>query len=166
MLRWLADCDRPLARNSKRQGYYTQTFLRKRKGYRLVEAPLDRLKSMQRRILRGISNMTSAHPDSFAIVPGRDCRAGHAGKPIVIYYDLQNFFPSIPAARVHAIIRSTGYLVSVARPLTGLIITRSPPDTLAALSLVQRGLFAAPHLPQGAPNIPNIGEPGGAAPRS
>ena len=159
-LTWLADCDGRLARRTDRQGHYEQIWLAKRSGgRRLVEAPLPRLKAAQRRILRGILDRIPPHPDTFGFVKGRDCRAGaarHAGEEAVICCDLANFFPSIPAARVHAIFRTIGYSHGVARFLTGLTTTRTPPDLCAALPVAKRDRYRRPHLPQGAPTSPAL----------
>lgn len=160
-LDWFADCDGRLARpGADRFGHYTQTWLRKRRGgRRLVEAPLPRLKSLQRRILRGILDRVPVHPAAYGFVAGRNCvqAAGrHAGEAVVISLDLADFFSSVPAARVHAIFRTLGYPPAVARLLTGLTTVRTPQDVLAALAPAERQHWRAPHLPQGAPTSPAL----------
>lgn len=158
-LAWLADADGRLTRAGRR-GHYSQTWLRKRSGgLRLVEAPLARLKHVQRRILRGVLDPVPAHPDAFGFVRGRSCQQGaarHAGEQVVICCDLADFFPSVPASRVHALFRCLGYRTSVARVLTGLVTTRSPADCIDALAAAQRPYFRAAHLPQGAPTSPSL----------
>lgn len=158
-LQWLADCDGRLARSTEKQGHYSPLWLRKKNGLRLVEAPLPRLKAVQRRLLRDLLAKIPLHPDSFGFVPGRDCRghaSRHAGEQVVICLDLCDFFPSIRASRLHAIFRSIGYSPSVARLLTGLVTTRTAPDVAAALAVADRARWQAPHLPQGAPTSPAL----------
>ncbi|MEM9138377.1 MAG: reverse transcriptase family protein [Pseudomonadota bacterium] len=158
-LLWLADCDGRLARDLSRQGHYNQIFLKKRKGLRLVEAPLPRLKAVQRQILNSLLDKVPAHADATGFVRGRDCRTGaarHSGQAVVIRLDLAEFFPSIPSARIHAIFRTLGYPDQVARLLTGLTTTRTPADAVLALAPQQRAHHRAPHLPQGAPTSPAL----------
>ncbi|MEO1492747.1 MAG: reverse transcriptase family protein [Pseudomonadota bacterium] len=158
-LEWFADCHgRTVDADAPKLGHYTQTFLRKKGGgLRVVEAPRPRLKAIQRKILREVLNRVPAHPDSFGFVHGRNAQQGaarHVGEEIVISCDLADFFPSIPAARVHAIFRCLGYSHSVARLLTGLTTTRTPKDCAAALSDPEQ--WRQPHLPQGAPTSPAL----------
>ncbi|MEM7056404.1 MAG: reverse transcriptase family protein [Pseudomonadota bacterium] len=159
-LAWLADVDGRLARRTDRQGHYVQTWIPKRKGgHRLLEAPLPRLKALQKQILSGLLDLIPPHPHSFGFVKGRDCRtaaARHAGEDVVICVDLADFFPSVPARRVHAIFRTIGYSPSIARLLTGLVTTRTPSDLAAAMPFSERGTFTHPHLPQGAPTSPAL----------
>ncbi|MEM9059158.1 MAG: reverse transcriptase family protein [Pseudomonadota bacterium] len=159
-LYWFADCEDRRARDPDRRGHYTQIWLRKRGGgIRLVEAPLPRLKALQRRVLRELLDHVPPHPDSFGFVRGRDCRGAairHTGEDVVIRYDLRDFFPSVPARRVHAIFRTIGYGPSVARLLTGLVTTRSPADAVLSLEPNRRPEYRAAHLPQGAPTSPTL----------
>lgn len=69
--------------------------------------------------------------------------------------DLQDFFPSIGAARIQAFFRTAGYPESVANLLGGICATATPRDVLEE-SGVERDLYARPHLPQGAPSSPSI----------
>ena len=63
--------------------------------------------------------------------------------------DLQDFFPSIGAARIRALFRTVGYPEAVANLLTG-ICTHSTPRALGG------ALYTRPHLPQGAPTSPAL----------
>lgn len=158
-LGWYADCDGRLARRGPDHlRHYRETWLRKRSGgRRLVEAPLPRLKAIQRRILRGILDLVPVHPAAQGFVRGRDCRghaALHAAEDVVLTLDLKDFFPSVQAGRVHAMFRCLGYPSPVSRLLTGLVTTRTPPDVQASLPARDRHVWRAPHLPQGAPTSP------------
>lgn len=160
-LGWFADCHGRLARRGPDHlRHYRETWVRKRSGgKRLVEAPLPKLKAIQRRIMRGILDIVPVHPAATGFVKGRDCRdhaARHAAEDVVLTLDLKDFFPSVQAGRVHAIFRSLGYPPPVARCLTGLVTTRTPPDVVVSLPARHRQIWCAPHLPQGAPTSPAL----------
>jgi hypothetical protein len=85
----------------------------------------------------------------------------HASEFVVAATDLKEFFPSTPLMRVHALFRRFGYPWAVARLLTGLCSTTTPPHALARAAGIgedwgARRLYAAPHLPQGAPTSPAL----------
>jgi hypothetical protein len=89
----------------------------------------------------------------------------HAGRRIVIRFDLRSFFPSVRASRVHALFRTAGYPRDVARALTGLCTNRVPEDVWQMLPLEERArhdcqtnrhLYRTAHLPQGAPTSPAL----------
>jgi RNA-directed DNA polymerase len=92
---------------------------------------------------------------------GHSCRtfvAPHVGRHVVLRMDLSNFFPSIPAPRVHALFDALGYPEAVARTLTALCTNAVP------MSVARRGAptwldakrLGVPHLPQGAPTSPAL----------
>jgi hypothetical protein len=82
----------------------------------------------------------------------------------VVKFDLADFFPSVPAARVCRIFRSVGYPEPVARLLTGLCTTRTPADvwdarphpSLDGSEHATRLRLSNRHLPQGAPTSPAL----------
>src|SRR5262249_4465316 len=84
------------------------------------------------------------------------------GWDIVLRFDLRDFFPSVPASRVHALFRRVGYPRSVARVLTSLCTNVVPQDVweghpendLRDRSKCPR--LRSPHLPQGAPTSPAL----------
>src|SRR5947209_19928454 len=84
--------------------------------------------------------------------------APHVGRRIVLRFDLRDFFPSIPSSRVHALFRTIGYPVVVARLLTGLCTNAVPEDVWGpgAGDWRQRRHYRYPHLPQGAPTSPAL----------
>ena len=159
-LDWFADCQGRLARPDQQKfAHYTHQWIPKRSGRRLLEAPRPKLKAIQRRILREVLDPVPTHPDAFGFVTGRNClghAARHAGEQVVVTVDLADFFPSVPARRVHGIFRSLGYPHAIARLLTGLCTTRTPGDVVAALPAQDRQFWRATHLPQGAPTSPAL----------
>lgn len=100
-----------------------------RGGLRLIEAPLPRLKAVQRQLLRQLLAWVPPHEAAQAFVPGRGVAshaALHAGQPFVAAFDLRDFFHAIGAARVQALWRTLGYPEGTARALTALTTTRTP----------------------------------------
>src|SRR6266446_1133297 len=79
---------------------------------------------------------------------------------MVLHFDLRDFFPSVRAARVHAVFRTAGYPVPVARLLTGLCTNVVPSDVWRAApgegNRQPWSLYRFPHLPQGAPSSPAL----------
>ncbi|MEM7684269.1 MAG: reverse transcriptase domain-containing protein, partial [Pseudomonadota bacterium] len=135
-LDWFADCAGRLARQGPDHlRHYNELWLRKRSGgKRLVEAPLQKLKRLQRKIQDELLAHLPVHRAAYGFVRGRGCRghaALHAGEDVVVTLDLKDFFASVQAGRVHAIFRCLGYPAAVARLLTGLVTTQTPPEVLA-----------------------------------
>jgi RNA-directed DNA polymerase len=166
-LDWLADVRGLTVKQSsgKLRHYVCRWQPRRRGRFRLVESPKPRLKAIQRRILRDILAHIPPHADVHGFRAGRSIlsyAAPHVGRGIVLRFDLRDFFPTVPTARVHALFRTTGYPDEVARMLTGLCTSRIPlevweqrPDPResdAPLGDRLRG----PHLPQGAPTSPAL----------
>jgi hypothetical protein len=148
---------------------------KRRGGYRLVEAPKPRLKALQQRVLHEILDHVPAHVAAHGFVRGRSaltCARAHAGRAVLLRLDLEEFFPSLGAARIFGIFRGLGYPETVARALTGLCTLETPSSVLdkvprpsfaeqydaaaiAARSRARRRLRAR-HLPQGAPTSPAL----------
>ncbi|MDP5239733.1 reverse transcriptase family protein [Uliginosibacterium sp. 31-16] len=136
-------------------------------GQRLIESPKPLLRSVQRKILRGMLDKVPVHAAAHGCVPGRSIVSNahiHAGTPLVLKLDLRDFFTSIPAARIHALFRSLGYPLEVARYLTALTTHATAPAALRAQPqeslcscVAKRATRASQeawrqrHLPQGAP---------------
>lgn len=132
---------------------------KKTNGIRVIEAPKQVLKSLQRQILRGILDKIPSHGDTFGFVKGRNCldaAARHTGEKVVICFDLQDFFPSIGSGRIFGLFRCLGYPINVARHLTALCTTTTPPRILERLSPGERLGYRSPHLPQGSPASPSL----------
>lgn len=138
---------------------------KRRGGLRLIEAPLPRLRGLQRRLLDGLLHALPCHEAAHGFVPGRNVAshaAGHVGQDVVIRFDLQDFFPSVGRARVAAIFRTLGYSDGIVERLTTLCTARTPAMVRERLredgSVDFNGAkrLASPHLPQGAPTSPAL----------
>src|SRR5262249_33083516 len=86
--------------------------------------------------------------------------APHAGRRIVLRFDLCDFFPAVRRARVHALFRTAAYPTPVARLLTGLCTNVVPADVLHAVPRTGNRsaplVYTAAHLAQGAPTSPAL----------
>jgi RNA-directed DNA polymerase len=171
-LAWLADV-RGLERRvgDPRLRHYVYAW-RPRAGAppRPIAQPKHRLKTIQRRILREILDRIPAHDAAHGFVRGRSARthaALHVARGSVMRMDLEDFFASVPAARVYGVFRTAGYPEAVAHTLTALCVTVIPHAEWAALprpqdpALIGRHhrlgrRLATPHLPQGAPTSPAL----------
>lgn len=129
--------------------------------FRLIESPKVLLKFAQRQVLRKILHAIPPHEAARGFTPGcsvRDFVEPHTGKALLVRFDLEDFFPSITAARVLQIFLTAGYPESVARALTRLSTHAAPPSILEEkpLDWPERRRLATPHLPQGAPTSPAL----------
>jgi hypothetical protein len=134
---------------------------------RLLEAPLPRMRTVQRTVLDRVVGLVPAHPAAHGFVPGRGVTTAvrpHAGAPVLVCLDLAAFFASVTAGRVYGVLRSAGYPEPVAHSLTGLcttatpvaVIARMPPGGPAEQRFGLRRLLARAHLPAGAPTSPAL----------
>jgi RNA-directed DNA polymerase len=139
---------------------------------RLIEAPKDRLKLIQRRLLRDVLSVVPVSGIAHGYVAGRSALSAadqHVGAEVLVQVDLASFFPSVGFGRVRAIFDALGYPPGVARDLAGLTTTATPlpvlrsrpmPASPTASQLSDRfhadGRLASPHLPQGAPTSPAL----------
>jgi hypothetical protein len=167
-LDWL--CGRYRSAENPATGFprYALEWRRKRSGWRLLEKPMPKLKQVQRRLLHDFLQHLPPHEAVHSYRPGHsvaDFVRPHAGKRIVMRLDLCNFFPSIRAARVHALFTMLGYPRPVARTLTGLCTSVPDLDVLyhpavKDLSADERWqiwqTYCSAHLPQGAPTSPML----------
>ena len=170
-LLWFAD-ELGLTRHQhdQRLSHYDRRWLPKRSGgMRLVEAPKRWLKDLQRRILHELVDRIPPHEAAHGFRRRRGIlthAAAHAGRAVVLRMDLEDFFVSIPSARVAAVFHAAGYPLAVARVLTGLCTTYGPAErprgSPATAEEEVRALFrthrryAVRHLPQGAPTSPAL----------
>lgn len=158
---WRNDNPRP---NPLRNYHYR--WLNKRSGgLRLIEIPKVRLRVMQRQILQKLLDRVPPHQAAHGFSKGRSSvthAAEHAGKYVVIRMDIKDFFPNIPAARIHALFAKLGYSAPVARRLAGLCTHITPGVVLGEdhvkqhLNFAERQPFRSAHLPQGAPTSPAL----------
>jgi RNA-directed DNA polymerase len=138
---------------------------KRRGGWRLIETPEPHLKALQRRLLHGLLDTVPPHEAAFGFVRGRSVRehaAHHQGQPVVLAFDLRDFFGSIPASRVHALFATLGCPHEVARQLAALVTVATPEPWLRRLHEAgqiewhQLQRLRSPHLPQGAPTSPAL----------
>jgi hypothetical protein len=169
-LEWFADLKGFCRRSDhQRLGHYHYRLAPKRSGeLRLIESPKPRLKAVQRKILAEILERIPSHAAVHGFVKGRSIRsfvAPHTARRVVLRMDLRDFFPSIGRARIQAFFRTLGYPEPVADLLGGLCTTITPrsiwPHGANAsererMIQLQR-FYDRPHLPQGAPTSPALG---------
>ena len=126
---------------------------------RLLEAPKERLREVQRRMLRTVLDRVPPHAAAHGFVRGRSVHtfaAPHAGHEVVVRIDLRAFFPSVSQTRVRAVFDTLGYPTRVSRVLAGLCTTSTPPGVLAQLPFDAASRLRGAHLPQGAPTSPAL----------
>ncbi|MEN0066976.1 MAG: reverse transcriptase domain-containing protein [Myxococcota bacterium] len=124
---------------------------------RLLEAPKDQLRRVQRRLLRQILVLVPCHAAAHGFIEGRSVWTAaqpHAGEARLIRLDLRTFFPSIHRRRVVGVFTSMGFPREVAFLFGSLCTTRTPSSDLDASAPHLKGLYRDPHLPQGAPTSP------------
>ncbi|WIM99720.1 reverse transcriptase family protein [Actinoplanes oblitus] len=156
-LDWFAD-RREINRQARDEKlrHYRYRWLR----HRLIEAPKQRLRTMQRQVLDEILSAVPVHDGVHGFVPGRGVHtfaAAHAGHAVLVSLDLRAFFSSITAARIYGLFHGMGYPEPVAHALTALTTTSTPAQVLRAASDAHlAALLRRPHLPQGAPTSPAL----------
>jgi len=143
-----------------RQHYRYELLPKHTGGWRLLEVPEPYLRALQRKVLDRLLANVPPHEAACAYVRGRsvaDHARAHAGQGVILKFDLQDFFASVRAARVHATFATLGYSDAVARELAALCTTATPEPVLERLS-TEGGLARTQalrlrdaHLPQGAP---------------
>lgn len=147
--------------------HYRSHWTAKRGAPRLLEAPLPRVKAVQRTLLHRVLARFPVHDAAHGFVPGRSALTGawdHVQARTVVRFDLEGFFAAVPAARVFGLFRQTGYAEPVAHVLTGLVTHVTPFTVLRTMPAggspderhrLRRNLSRA-HLPQGAPTSPAL----------
>ncbi|XLZ70394.1 reverse transcriptase family protein [Massilia sp. SR12] len=165
-LDWFADQWRLGGKAQTPLQHYHYRWVPKRSGgWRLIEIPKQRLRRLQQKILHQLLDLVPPHPAAHGFRRGHSClthAALHAGQPAVIRMDLKDFFPSVQAARIHALFEKLGYPPNVAGTLARLCVNRAPHGVLrdrqgdTALLWSERQALTTPHLPQGAPSSPAL----------
>jgi RNA-directed DNA polymerase len=166
-LDWFADRWRVSAQSAATPlHHYSYKVVEKRDGRcRIVEVPKLRLRALQRKVLHGLLDRVPAHDAAHGFRRGRNTvtfAAPHAGKAVVIRFDLTDFFASVHEGRVYSTIRAFGYPLEVARALTALCTNRVPsgrllaPDVRDRIDWQERQRYRNRHLPQGAPTSPAL----------
>ena len=158
-LDWFADCQGREGRlPAGPLRHYTYRWLMSRSGKaRLLEVPKPRLKALQRRLVHELLERIPVHEAAHGYLRGHSVvtyTTPHVGRAIVLRLDLRQFFPSIRSSRVHALFRTAGYPVAVARRLTGLCTNVVPDEVWREQGGKDGRIFSSRHLPQGAPTSP------------
>jgi len=108
----------------KKDNHYHRFYIAKSNGgRRLISAPTDDLKSVQRNILRNILERVPIHSSANGFRRERSILTNaenHVGQEIVIKIDIKDFFPSITFERVKGVYINLGYPERVADALTRL----------------------------------------------
>jgi RNA-directed DNA polymerase len=142
------------------QHYRCELLAKRTGGWRLLEVPEPYLRELQRRVLERLLVQMPVHEAACAYVRGRsvtDHARAHVGQPVLLKFDLQDFFASVRASRVHAAFATLGYPEPVARVLARLCTTATPEPVLerlrteGGLTWMQAMRLRDAHLPQGAP---------------
>lgn len=171
-LDWFANAWRQPVGSAGLDHYHYRWLSKRSGGARLIEAPKENLRAIQRRILHGILDRVPVHEAATGCIKGRsvlDNARRHAGAPLLLKMDLRDFFVSIPARRIHALFRSLGYPTATARCLTGLTTHATPGHLLRQVPQAEypspeerrqrrqwAQQFRERHLPQGAPTSPAL----------
>ena len=169
---WLADPQRTVARGT---GHYQPIVRQKRAGrVRIILAPRQHLKAVQRWILRHILDRVDPHGAAHGFRRGRSIRSharGHVRKAVLVQCDLENWFHQFTYARVRTLFQRLGYGRPVARLLALLCtapVHEMTPGIVAATGLSTDAVVTATRqsaaaggtryalLPQGAPTSPTL----------
>ena len=160
-LAWLADVKglERTAADERLRNYRYSRHPRKAGPPRVIERPKQRLKEIQRWILRELLFWIPVHDAAHGFVRGRSAHthaAPHVGRHVVVRLDLEDFFAAVTAGRVYGIFRTAGYPEAVAHTLTGLCTNVVPDRESVAGHFRLARRLATPHLPQGAPTSPAL----------
>ena len=130
---------------------------------RLIEAPKQRLKVVQRWLLAEVLERIPPHEAAHGFRKARSVRSfthSHTGQTVLLKMDLKDFFPSIRPARVLHVFLTAGYPEPVAELLAGLCTTLTPSAVLHGVptehQAAVRRIYECRHLPQGAPTSPAL----------
>ena len=127
-------------------------------GYRLISAPMPKLKKVQHWVLEYVLNHVKVHDSAHGCVKERSIKTNaipHLGKAVVINQDFKNFFPSVTYNRIKGVFLTLGYSNQVATIFS--LICSEP--KIVDVSLLGENYFAQRgerFLPQGSPCSPAI----------
>lgn len=127
---------------------------------RTICAPKWQLRKIQQLLLRKLLEHVPVHPAAHGFVRGRSTVTNaqpHVGKPLILKFDLQDFFPTIHYYRVVGLYTSLGYSLVTGR-FSASDSSQDVAPMLARLCTYtsQPRAFGEGHLPQGAPTSPAI----------
>ncbi|MDY0128941.1 MAG: retron St85 family RNA-directed DNA polymerase [Methanosarcina vacuolata] len=109
--------------SKKDKGYTTFKLPKKNGGFREINAPSKKIKSVQRWILDNILYKLHLSDCAHGFVPGRSIITNasiHVNQDLVLGIDLKDFFPSINFKSVYHIFKSAGYTEKIAFSLADL----------------------------------------------
>ena len=120
--------------------HYRYRWIRKRGGAaRLIESPKPRMKAIQGASALELPDHVPTHPAAHGFSGAASILSCAAhGRPTFCLAWTCELFPSIVAARVLGIFLTLGYSEPVARSLTGLCTTWTPPQVFADYPLAKR----------------------------
>jgi RNA-directed DNA polymerase len=110
------------------------------RGMRAIASPAPHLLALQRQILRRLLARLRTHDAAMGFEPGRSIVTNalpHVGRPVVLRFDIRDFFSSTSAQHVQRFFQAIGWDQAAARRLTELCTWRGA-------------------LPQGAPTSPRL----------
>jgi retron-type reverse transcriptase len=155
-IRWLLSQRDPKTSTGKKFDHlYTNFEIPKKSGKtRLISAPADGLKRLQKSILLRLLNPIGAHESAYGFLQNKsivDNASPHVGRPIVINVDIQNCFPNVAwqlvlsalkrDLSVHVSDKSISFLVDVCTSNGGL-----PIGSPASPALLNRVLVNTDHI--------------------
>ncbi len=155
------------ARKTKR---YVQFTIPKKSGKpRTIHAPVKGLKSIQTCLNTILQEVYQPHEAATGFVPGKSILDGarrHLGKPFVYNLDLEDFFPSIPQARVWGRLKVAPFNLAgsaarlqIANIIAGLCCHSLPLKQPQSMVTPLGEIRSQTHrhvLPQGAPTSPTL----------
>lgn len=146
-------------RQRERVTHYLSFAIPKRNGgERLILAPKRQLKALQRQLNTLLVNKLPVSDAAHGFRAGRSIAtnaASHAGKPVVLKLDIQDFFPSLHVGRVRGLLIALGYSYPVAAGLAALM-TESVRQPVCVDGETFHVPVGARHAVQGAPTSPGL----------
>lgn len=145
-------------KHSKINHYKRFKVAKKSGGYRLISAPMPKLKKAQHFILEHILNQVETHPKAHGCVKRKSIVTNaelHVNKAVVINQDLQNFFPSVTYKRIKGVFKSLGY----SEQLSVIFSLICSEPKILDVELLGENYFSQQgerFLPQGSPCSPAI----------
>jgi hypothetical protein len=139
--------------------HYRMWTIPKRDGTsRTITAPKQRLKAVQRWLLRNVFDKLPVHRAAHGFLPDRSIVSNarvHAGADVVVKIDLADFFPTVTFPRVKGLLRRAGLPESVAI-LAALLTTEAPRELVRFRGRTVYVATGPRSLPQGAPTSPAV----------
>jgi RNA-directed DNA polymerase len=146
-------------RRAERSPHYVTFTLPKRTGgERLIMAPKQRLKALQRRLLELLVHRLPVSDCSHGFRRGSSVKTAaepHVGKRVVLHLDLKDFFHSVTFARVRGMLIAFGYGFPVATALA-VLMTEAPRQPVEVEGTIYHVPVAHRRCVQGAPTSPGL----------